>query len=65
VRGFCAVKPSPKNRSASCLAKPDKTYFKGESNMTHSDYLTIIFIAIGFVIPGLVLLLDDSKIHGK
>jgi len=33
--------------------------------MTHSDYLTIIFIAIGFVIPGLVLLLDDSKIHGK
>lgn len=33
--------------------------------MTHSDYLTIIFITIGFVIPGVVLLMDDPKIHGK
>lgn len=31
--------------------------------MKHDDILTLIFIAIGFVVPGLVLLLDDPKIH--
>jgi hypothetical protein len=33
--------------------------------MSHGDALTIIFLLIGLVIPGLVLLLDDPKIHGK
>ena len=33
--------------------------------MSHGDALTIIFLLIGLVIPGVVLLLDDPKIHGK
>lgn len=33
--------------------------------MSHEDILAIIFIAIGLVIPGIVLLLDDSTAHGK
>jgi hypothetical protein len=33
--------------------------------MSHGDALTIIFLLIGLIIPGAVLLLDDPKIHGK
>ncbi len=33
--------------------------------MTHDQAVTLIFILIGLVIPGAVLLLDDSKIHNK
>ena len=33
--------------------------------MSHGDALTIIFLLIGLIIPGVVLLLDDPKIHGK
>ena len=33
--------------------------------MSHEDAVTIIFILIGLVIPGAILLLDDPKIHGK
>ena len=33
--------------------------------MTHDQAVTLIFILIGLVIPGVVLLLDDPKIHGK
>jgi hypothetical protein len=33
--------------------------------MSHGDALTIIFLLIGLIIPGAILLLDDPKIHGK
>ena len=33
--------------------------------MSHGDALTIIFLLIGLIIPGVILLLDDPKIHGK
>ncbi len=31
--------------------------------MQHDQFLMFVFIAIGLVIPGMVLLLDDSKSH--
>lgn len=33
--------------------------------MSHEDILALIFIVIGLVLPGMVMLLDDSKSHGK
>lgn len=32
--------------------------------MSHEDILTLIFICIGLVLPGIVLLFDDGQIHG-
>ncbi len=35
--------------------------------MEHANESTLmwIYIAITFIIPGIVLLLDDAKVHGK
>jgi hypothetical protein len=33
--------------------------------MDHETAVIIIMILIGLVIPGVVLLMDDPKIHGK
>ncbi len=33
--------------------------------MQHDQLLMFVFIAIGLVIPGFILLMDDSKFHNK
>lgn len=33
--------------------------------MSHEDAVTLIMIIIGLVLPGVVLLMDDPKVHGK
>ncbi len=33
--------------------------------MQHDQFLMLVFLGIGLVIPGLVLLMDDSKFHNN